>query len=137
MTSTNLGQAPCALLQDQPVFVLGAALDTVTEPVVPKGYRKTRDAGRNQCGMSSGGGGKLKSRATTLQESRSSRGLGLPSQGQGPLEMVSSNPLTAGSARTAGVEKSQKKASAGSKKNTGAGGIDVDTNGCMQTENIC
>lgn len=74
------------------LFVLGAALDTVTEPVVPKGYRKTRDAGRNQCGMSSGGGGRLKSRATTLQESRSSRGPGLPSQGQGPLEMVSSNP---------------------------------------------
>lgn len=88
MTSMDLGHALHALLQDQPVFALGAALDTAMEPAGT--HEEKRDAGRSQWSTCRGGGGKPKSKESTLQDSRSSEVLGW----QGPPEMVWSNPCS-------------------------------------------
>lgn len=45
MTSRNLAHALPALLQDEPVFAPGAALDTILEPAVPT---EKRGAGRSR-----------------------------------------------------------------------------------------
>lgn len=121
MTSTNLGQAFHALLQDQPVFVPGAALDSVMKPAV-----STERKGM-LVGISEGWVGEEEESLTAEQPLYTRAGARKGWADRDPWTWPLPTPLTAGSPRTAGVEKSQKTASAGSKKNTGAGGIDVDT----------